>query len=65
MMYITDNPIADFNRYDRGREREIRKLPRCTECDEHILDEYAYYINDEWICSKCLNENYRREVDAD
>lgn len=64
-MYRTGDPIEDFNRYDAERERQLRKLPRCSECDEPITDEYAYYINGEWICERCMNDNYRREVEAD
>lgn len=60
----TDDPIADFERYDREQQEYMQKLPRCSECDNHIQDDIAYYINDEWICFKCM-EQYCRTVDAD
>ena len=64
-MYRTGDPIDDFNRYEAECERQLKKLPRCSECDEHITDDYAYYINGEWICEQCMKDNYRREVEAD
>lgn len=64
MFYRTDDPIADFNRYDREQARERRKLPRCRDCGEHITDDYAYFIGDEWICDNCMNE-YRKYVEEE
>lgn len=64
MLRITDDPIADFEHYDRERTRRIRRLPRCSECDEHIQDDFAYYIYDEWICGECMNQ-YIKAVDTD
>ena len=63
-MYYTDNPIADFLRYDAEQEKQLEKLPRCSECGKHIQSDFAYYINDEWICEDCMDE-YRREVVID
>lgn len=63
-MYRTDDPLKDFDRYDAEQERRIEKLPRCSQCDSPIQDDYAYYINGEWICDECL-EQFRREVDYD
>ena len=60
-MFITDDPVADFERYDAEQQKEIEKLPRCSECDEPIQDDEAYYINDEWICDECMKQ-YRKEV---
>ena len=64
MPYRTDDPLADFDRYDEEQARKLKRLPRCSQCDQHIQNDYAYYINGEWICDDCINE-YRREVDAD
>ena len=61
MMMWTDDPIADAERYYTSNDKKIEKLPRCSECDCHIVDEYAYYINDEWICDDCM-DSYKREV---
>lgn len=61
-MYYTNDPVADYERYSADQEKELEKLPRCSECDERIQDEFAYYINGEWICKNCMDSNYKREV---
>ena len=61
-MCWTDDPIADFERYDAAQEAKLERLPVCEECGEPIQDDYAYYINDIWICESCMKANYRREV---
>lgn len=58
-MYITDDPIDDFRRYDAEMQARLDKLPKCSECGEPIQDEYAYLINDEFVCEECLNGYYR------
>lgn len=55
----TDNPIADFERFDAEQERLLEKLPRCSECYEPIQDEYCYEINGEHICEECMKDNHR------
>lgn len=58
-MYYTDDPVADYERYSADQERELDRLPRCSECGEPIQDEYCYLINDEAICESCMKENHR------
>ena len=62
-MYRTDNPIADFMRYDADRCNELEKLPLCEECWERIQDEHYYEINDVIICLDCMEHNHRRYTD--
>lgn len=62
-MYYTDNPHKDFANYDADQQAKLDKLPKCCHCDEPIQDEFAYYINDEWICEGCLNDNFRKAVE--
>jgi len=57
-MYIPDNYDA-FARYDAEQEAAIELLPVCSECGEHIQDEFCFEINDEIICEECMN-NYRK-----
>ena len=62
-MAYTDNPVADYESWDREQNMRLEQLPVCVDCDHPIQDEYAYYINGEWICADCM-ENYRREVEV-
>jgi formylmethanofuran dehydrogenase subunit E len=57
------DPIADFDRYDTEQCRQEEKLPECSECGEKVHDDYFYEINDEVICSDCLDNNHRKWVE--
>lgn len=59
----TDDPIADFARYDFQQQQELDRLPRCSCCDEPITDEYCYMVNDEPVCEDCMNKHFRVSVD--
>lgn len=60
-MYVPDN-YDQFAKHDAEQERELDRLPVCEYCEEHIQDEFGYYIEGAWYCEKCMNENFRREV---
>ena len=62
-MCWTDDPIADFNRYEAEQQKLLEKLPICYECGEPIQTEDCYEINDELICPKCLKDNHRKKVE--
>jgi hypothetical protein len=55
-MYSSD-PDKDFLEYDRQAEIKLSKLPVCAVCGEHIQDETALLLWDEWICNKCILKN--------
>ncbi len=62
MPYIPDyNDLHD--RYEAEREKELEKLPECCYCGEHIQQDYAYCINDEWICDDCI-DFFRKSVES-
>lgn len=61
-MYMTGDPVADYDRYDAEWERALAQLPACCECGERVMDDHYYLINDEVICPACL-ERYRREIE--
>ena len=60
-MRWTDDPIADFEQWDREQNEWLEKRPICADCDEPIQDDRAYYINGEYICMNCM-DSYIREV---
>lgn len=62
-MSYTDNPIADFDRWDAEQTKQLERLPVCCECDHHIQDENCYEINGELICPECLENNHKKRVD--
>lgn len=64
VFFRTDDPVADFERYDAEQVAELEKLPRCSECDEPIQTEKCYEFNGELICQECL-ENYHEKDTED
>jgi formylmethanofuran dehydrogenase subunit E len=64
IMYYTDDPIADFDRYDREQAQYEARLPRCANCGEPIHEKY-YYIEGDIICEECLESNYAHDVEID
>ena len=67
-MIRTDNPHADFDRYDAEQQRRLDKLPKCDKCGEPIQDEDLYDFEDgNLICEECvleyINERYKRKTD--
>lgn len=48
--------------HDAQQEQALSERPICADCDEHIQEEDAYYINGEWICERCM-DSYKRMVD--
>lgn len=59
LRYYTNDPVADYERYSAEQEKILQEMPVCSECGEHIQDEYCFSINDEIICESCM-ENYRK-----
>lgn len=62
-MIFTDDPLSDFDRYDRQQEELLNSLPVCDCCGEPIQDEYCYEINGDLICADCLDMHFRKAVD--
>ena len=57
-MEFTDNPVADAERYMAEQERELQKLPKCSECGEPIMDDYFYKIGEELYCQDCMDNRF-------
>lgn len=54
-MFYSDDPIADFHRYDAAQQRKLNRLPKCEWCGEAVQDEAAYHIGDVWIHVDCID----------
>lgn len=62
-MCYTDNPIADYARYDYERQKEIDSLPVCEICGEPIQDDYLFDLEGALVCEECLKSEYRKPVE--
>ncbi len=60
-IHRSDDPVADFKAWDAEQESWLARLPVCADCERHIQDDSAYYINGEWICEDCM-EAYKQVV---
>lgn len=62
MSLIPDN-YSMWAAHDAEMEEELKKLPKCCECGEHIQTDELYEINDELICPQCMEDNHRKWVE--
>lgn len=60
----TNNPIADFHRYDAEQNRRLERLPVCHNCGEPIQQNRAVHIDDWWFCDDCLKD-LREDIEDD
>ena len=63
-MFLTDDPIADFNRWDAEQTARLNRLPKCSICKEPIQQERAFHKYGFWICDDCYEYN-QEEVTVD
>lgn len=62
-MAFTDDPVADFARWDAQQERTLEHLPRCSYCEQPIQQNSAVCLGeDEWYCDGCLKNYLRKPV---
>ena len=48
--------------YEEEQDRYLKQLPVCSDCGEHIQEDYCYEINGEYICEECM-KSYRKAVE--
>lgn len=63
MSYRTDDPHADFDRWDADEQKALKKLPKCEYCGETIMDDHLYDFNGDIMCETCLKEHFRKPVE--
>ena len=61
-MVWTDDPVRDYESYDRERYRRLSRYPKCDCCGERITTESFYRIKDENLCEACL-DYYREDTE--
>lgn len=52
-----------FLRHEAEQQRQLERLPECSECGEPIQDEECYMFNDELICKQCLEDNHEKKTE--
>lgn len=62
MTRITDDPIADAERWIREQDKALERLPKCDYCGEPIQEEYYFDLCGDRVCERCV-ENMKRRID--
>lgn len=63
-MLYTDDPLADFDKWDAVQTKRENGLPCCVDCGEHIHQEDAVHMDGFWYCDSCI-DSYRRTVNEE
>lgn len=61
-MCRTDNPERDQIKDDARKEAELKKMPKCSHCNEHIQDDYLFDIEGELYCEEHAFELFRKDT---
>lgn len=56
MMHYTDDPIRDAENYQADQERRLESRPVCDICNQPIMDEYIYHVDEYAVCEECALE---------
>lgn len=59
----TDDPARDFAQWDMEQTMAEARLPVCNCCGEAIRDDFYYEIDDEILCTDCMNDRFRKSTD--
>lgn len=51
---ITDNPLNDYDRYEKELSKQDDELPHCDECGSPIYESY-FEIDGDCYCEECMN----------
>lgn len=62
MIASSDN-YERWESHERQKEKELERLPVCEICGIPIQDEHCYLINDEFVCQRCLDRDFRKWTD--
>ena len=63
MLFYSDDPARDYDRYCEEQEERLSKYPECACCGKHITDDFLYYIEGDTYCEECMLDEYRRPTD--
>lgn len=62
-MFYTDDPVADFNRYDREQAKRLAELPVCDHCSKPIQDEDLFDIEGVLYHLECAEQEFKKKTD--
>lgn len=51
------DPMDELHALESEDDKWLRRRPVCSICGEHIQDERAFHVGDDWYCDDCIREN--------
>lgn len=61
MLFYSDDPVRDAERYIAYQDAQLAKRPVCHCCGENIREERALHYtaisSDFWLCDNCIEMN--------
>lgn len=60
-IFLSGDPYADFDAYDRYQQEQYDKLPKCHECKDTIEDEHLYDFYGKILCEDCAEKFFASE----
>ena len=61
--FSTNDPIADYHRYDAVQQREVERCPKCDYCDAPITVDTYYDLDGDIVCEECLDRHFKKFTD--
>ena len=63
MFFYSDDPVRDWDRYDRYQQRKLDGMPVCCECKHPIQGVVINTDFGETVCEECFDTFYREDED--
>ena len=60
---FSDDPLLDFDRYDRQQTEELKKRPVCCRCCQPIQDERLWEFNGFLYCDDCARDEFQKDTE--
>ena len=52
-----------FDMHDAEQQKQLDRLPKCSECGEPIQDDFCFEVNGDLFCDECMHKNHRKFVE--
>lgn len=62
-MYVPDN-YDMFEQHEAEQARQLKRLPLCDYCHEHITDTHYYEFDGKKVCPDCMEYYHKKELEV-
>ena len=57
-VFYSDDPLADFEAWDKHQNEQLEKLPKCAQCGHHIQDDRLLNIHGDLFHISCADDAF-------